>query len=98
MVPWEKLQSFINNDPFIQQVKQDLAVGNSVPKGYSLRQNILYYKDIIVLPSTRNITDMFLKQYHDSLRGGHAGDMKTYQRLAAEWFWPGMQKSVISYV
>lgn len=70
VVPWEKLQSIINNDPFIQQVKQDLAAGNAVPKGYSLRQDILYFKDRIVLPSTRNITDMFLKEYHDSLIGG----------------------------
>lgn len=28
----------------------------------------------------------------------HTGDFKTYQRLAQEWFWPGMRKRVQQYV
>lgn len=36
--------------------------------------------------------------YHSSPIGGHAGDVKIYLRIAAEWFWMGLRKDVSAYV
>lgn len=41
---------------------------------------------------------MLLQEYHDSPLGGHAGDLKTYLRLAKEWYWEGMCRQVMQYV
>lgn len=41
---------------------------------------------------------VLLQEYHDSVSGGHAGELKTYLRLAGDWFWAGMRKDVTSYV
>lgn len=42
--------------------------------------------------------DVILQQYHNSPIGGHAGDVKSYLRIAADWFWGGMRKDVMNYV
>lgn len=39
-----------------------------------------------------------LKEYHDSVIGGHAGETKTYLKIAADWFWVGMKHQVVQYV
>lgn len=39
-----------------------------------------------------------LKEYHDSPLGGHAGELKTYLRLATEWYWVGMRKDISTYI
>lgn len=36
-------------------------------------------------------------EYHDSPLGGHAGELKTYLRLAGEWYWEGIRKQVTRY-
>lgn len=41
---------------------------------------------------------VLLKEFHDSVIGGHAGEIKTYLRLAADWFWEGMRRDVGLYV
>lgn len=55
-------------------------------------------KGRLVIPSQSPLTQSMLQMYHNSLIGGHYGDFKTYQRIAAEWFWKGMRKAVTRYV
>lgn len=38
-----------------------------------------------------------LQTYHDGVAGGHSGMLKTYQRLAVDWYWFGM-KDIEAYV
>ncbi|KAL8118331.1 hypothetical protein AgCh_016023 [Apium graveolens] len=85
-------------DPFIKQLTNDLRAGREVPKGYQLEHDVLKYKGRVVLPKDSVLLNKFLQDYHDSPMGGHSGDLKTYQRLAANWYWPGMRKQVATYV
>ena len=39
-----------------------------------------------------------LAEHHDSPTGGHLGRDKTYNRLARNFYWPGMSKSVWRFV
>lgn len=40
-----------------------------------------------VIPKTSTIILVFLQEYHSWAIGGHGGDVKTYLRIAHEWFW-----------
>lgn len=51
-----------------------------------------------MLPSRCALVKLLLQEYHDGPQGGHSGDLKTYQRLASEWYLPGMRREVQRYV
>lgn len=95
---WGDFEQIIKEDPFILKLTSDLQAGVSVPKGYELDQGVLKYRGRLVIPNNRELVTSLLKEYHDSLLGGHSGSLKTYKRLAAEWFWPGMRKGITDYV
>ncbi|KAL4567338.1 hypothetical protein LXL04_022921 [Taraxacum kok-saghyz] len=88
----------IEDDVFIQQTITKLqSQVNSLP-GFEVKQGRLYYKDRLVIPQKSPYVKVLLQEYHDSVIGGHSGDLKKYQRLAREWFWIGMRKDVRIYV
>lgn len=39
-----------------------------------------------------------LEEYHDSPLSGHYGIERTYQRIAARYFWPGMRRTIADHV
>lgn len=41
---------------------------------------------------------VLLQQYHESVIGGHAGELKTYLRLSRDWFWKGMRRDIKYHV
>lgn len=41
---------------------------------------------------------VLLHEYHNSATGGHGGDVKTYLRVAQQWFWDGMREKVAEFV
>ncbi|XP_074350153.1 uncharacterized protein LOC141689695 [Apium graveolens] len=95
---WADFIPHIQQDPFIKQLHEDINRGAPVPKGYVMDQGILRYKGRLVIPAKSKLVQQLLKEYHDSTLGGHAGDFKTYQRLAEEWYWPGMRRQIQQYV
>ena len=66
--------------------------------GFSTDHDRLFYKERYVLARSSPFISVFLREYHDSPLGGHAGELKTYLRLAAEWHWEGMHRQVANYV
>ena len=96
-VQWEEFLPEIQADPFIMQLQQEIEVGNA-PKGYSIAFGLIRYKGRLVIPPKSKLVALLLHEYHDTPMGGHSGDFKTYQRLAQEWYWPGMRKCVQQYV
>jgi len=44
------------------------------------------------------MTPMVLKYFHDSVGSGHLGARKTFQKVAAHFWWPKMQAEVFGYV
>ena len=61
-------------------------------------KGILYFSGRFVLSTTSPLIALLLQEFHDTPSGGHAGIKRTLVRLAANFFWPGMQQSVISYI
>ncbi|KAL0541183.1 hypothetical protein IC582_021222 [Cucumis melo] len=58
---------------------------NSSPR-YSVRQGQLFYKGRLVLSKTSSLLPTILHTFHDSLIGGHSGQLQTYKRIAAELY------------
>lgn len=56
------------------------------------------YKGRNVVPRESTIKATLLREYHSSPVVGHNGDVKTYLRLATEWYWVGMRKDVARFV
>ncbi|KAL4012033.1 hypothetical protein IC575_029106 [Cucumis melo] len=77
-----------------EQLLKDL---DSVPR-YSIKQGRLFYKGRLVLPKTSSLLPTILHTFHDSVVGGHSGQLRTYKRIAAELYWEGMKNDIKIYV
>lgn len=58
----------------------------------------MLYKNRFAIPRNYFLVPVLLQMYHSSMVGGHSGDVKTYLRLAGEWFWGGMWRDVTQFV
>lgn len=94
----EPLKKEIENDHFLQRILIQLQQNQPPMVGFTMEGGRLLYKGRLVIPKNSSLIPSLLKEYHDSTIGGHAGEMRTYQRIAAEWFWAGMRKDVIKHV
>lgn len=82
----------------MQQLIKGIQEEEQQPHGFELVEGRLLYKGRIMVPSKSPITHVLLREYHDSPLGGHAGELKTYLRLAIEWYWVGMRKDISKYI
>ena len=97
-IDWAELQQEIEQDPTLQQLRDDLQGDEKAHTYYSLVEGKLRYKGRIVIPKFSRFIPLLLEQYHDSPVGGHSGDLKTYARMAAHWYWIGMRGDVTAHV
>lgn len=65
---------------------------------YSLLNELLYYKNRVVIDPKSSFVDLMIKEHHDLLQAGHSGVLKTLQRLKKVCYWQGMKSSVKRYV
>ena len=98
LVSWEILEDEISKDPVLQALRTDLITQQREHPGFGVVDNRIVYKGRIVIPQTSVFCEKLLYEFHDSATGGHAGELKTYLRLATEWYWMGMRKAVADYV
>lgn len=84
-------------DSHVQGLKKKLLSGE-VKEGFKIVDGRVLYKGRYVIPSKSTTIPILLREYHDSAIGEHGGDVKTYIRMAQEWFWPDMRKLVAEYV
>lgn len=82
----------------LRSIKQDLWLNKDSHPGYTLRKDVLLYKDILVLPSTSVHKDKYLRELHASLCSGYLGILKTYKRMIAIPYWQGMKGDIRKFV
>ena len=96
---------------FIQQMQADCLVDadskklvESVKQGtqsnshFSVEGETLYYRKRLYVPDYNNWRRRVIGEFHDGVKGGHSGVLRTYKRLARNFNWPGIKKSVQKYV
>lgn len=94
----QDLYAEVDNNVEIQQLVAKLAVGKEVKCGFSLTNGRLFYKQRLVIPSTSAFIPLILQESHDSVMGGHAGVLRTLQRVKLSFYWSKMRKRVQEYV
>lgn len=95
---WDILVQEVKVDPYLSKIRAAIGSGLEKTFGFHILHDRLYYKNRFVLAKSSPFIPVLLQEYHDSPFGGHGGEVKTYQRLAMEWYWDGMGKQVSEYI
>ena len=81
------------------QATQDIIGTLQQHPQYHVKENgLLYYKDRIFVPDTRDLRLQILQDFHDSPRAGHPGRRKTIQLVQRSFAWPSMKTYIHHYV
>ncbi|KAL4384307.1 hypothetical protein GQ457_15G015210 [Hibiscus cannabinus] len=94
----DDIRAASNHDPEIQELRKKIRNGNQDSSGYSEQAGLLLYHGKIVVPKEAALMSLLLREFHSSKVGGHAGIHRSYQRLAANFFWVNMRSDVRQFV
>ena len=91
------------DDPLLADIKDgyDSDPYFSAPRRPSFlvfRNDLWYLHDRICVPNVPSLRRRLLYEFHDSPIAGHPGRAKTMNAIAAQFYWPGISRSVNSYV
>lgn len=95
---WDRLRQDVLHDPVYNPIIQALEKGEKVSQPFVLIHGVLYYKDRLAIPASSEWVARFLSEYHETPTGGHSGALRTYRRIVANVYWPGMMRVVTKYV
>ncbi|KAL5779345.1 hypothetical protein ACOSQ2_010082 [Xanthoceras sorbifolium] len=65
---------------------------------YIWRNGLVCYKNRVIIPPNSYIIPQLLQEFHDSPLGGHSGVLRTFKRLAQQFYWPSIHKVIREYV
>lgn len=94
----QRIKSAQDQDNQCQHIIQEIQQGNLQYSEYTWKQNILWWKNKIVVPPILQLQQFLLQEFHSSLLGGHAGQLRTFARIALQFYWPGMRNSVKKFI
>jgi hypothetical protein len=93
---WDQLKAEAVSHPYMKKIGK-LATENP-DSPYTWRNGLLHYKNKVVIAPNSDIIQQLLREFHDSPLGGHSGVLRTYKRLAQQFYWPSMARIVKEYV
>lgn len=79
-----ELKSELAGDPFFISLRAKLEAKPHEYPDLSLRDGLILKKGRIWLSPSSKFRNILIREYHESLMGGHAGMAKTLQRLSAK--------------
>eukprot|EP00253_Pinus_taeda_P003014 PITA_03014 len=82
----------------LSQLISQLQVDPNSSKGYSWQNDILRYKDRVVISPTSTLKSRILAELHSSPIAGHSGFQKTYARTRRSFFWTVMKQDILTFV
>lgn len=74
-----------------------LADPSSMPN-FKLIDDMLIRQGKIWISPNSHFKQLLLREFHESLVGGHAGVTKTWHRLSENFFWDNMRQEVQTFV
>jgi hypothetical protein len=84
-------------DAKIQEIKQ-LIKSNKTCEFSEDEQGTLWQGKRICVPDVKEISELILREAHDSTYSIHPGCTKMYQNLKTCFCWHGMKRDVVEYV
>lgn len=67
-------------------------------KEYVMRDELLYWKDRLVVQNQASLLKKILQEYQNSPIGGHAGVTRSIARISAQFYWPKLRENVKEFV
>ena len=61
---------------------------------FKCRDGLVFYKSRVVVPKNLELRKKLLTEFHDSKQAGHSGVLRTFKRLAQQFYWPSLYKAV----
>ncbi|KAF2293986.1 hypothetical protein GH714_006085 [Hevea brasiliensis] len=93
---WDRLKSLASTDPYMIDLDKKATAKPGQP--YSWKSGLLFYKNRVVIPPTSDLPIQLLQEFHDSPIGGHSGVLRTFKRIAQQFYWPSMRTQIQNYI
>lgn len=93
-----RINTAVNADPSLSGIKVNCMHGTNTDPCYQVRQDILYWKNKIVVPPNAALVQSILQEFHSSMLGGHSGIARTKARIASQFTWPSLSRDVRLFV
>ncbi|TYK02775.1 Transposon Ty3-I Gag-Pol polyprotein [Cucumis melo var. makuwa] len=94
-VDLELIKKEVHQDPKFQKLIAELReLEDRQDSKYSLQNDVLKYKDRLVITKTSSLIPTILDTYHNSVVGGHSGFLRTYKRVSSDLDWEGMKADI----
>lgn len=91
---WDEIKIAAGKDEYMQRIT---TLATTQPAGpYSSQLRLIFFKGKVVVPQKIRETIMF--EAHNTRIGGHSGVLRMYKRIAQQFYWPSMFRSVQEYV
>ena len=98
--------SVVSSSPdFLQRIQDSLASSdllslfhkNLLPPGTTFSDKLLYYQDLIWLPTEELQLEVF-HSHHSSPVAGHFGLAKTVELISRNYYWPKLRKTIARFL
>jgi hypothetical protein len=93
---WADIRKAYAGDSYIQSLPDMTTMPQDGP--YAWRNELLYFKGRVVIPSQADLRSQLLHEMHDTKIGGHSGVLRTFKKLSQQFYWPKMYQAVQDYV
>jgi hypothetical protein len=94
----DELKQELVVDPTFQSLLQRYTDDPVHMPDYKVVDGLPLYKGRIWVSPQSRFKQLLLKEFHDSLVGGHVGVVRTLKRLCANFYWDNMRQEVQTYV
>lgn len=91
---WGEIKKAMHEDDYLKKIAQQAETQPDGP--YTAKNGLIFFKGRVVV--LRKMRDLLLFEAHNTKIGGHSGVLRTYKRLAQQFYWPSMFQSVHDYV
>ena len=85
-VIWEELKKESRESPWVQQILSQREADSKKSYEYVWKDGLLYYKGSIAIPPESSLKTRLLQEFHDAKIGGHSGVLRTWKRLAQNFY------------
>lgn len=93
---WNELRQQAKSDPYLLRV--GVTAVEKPGKPYAWKDGLLCYNNRVIIPPGSPLIAQLLHEHHDTPMGGYSGVLRTFKRLARQFYWPSMHKTVMEYV
>ncbi|XP_073151826.1 uncharacterized protein [Henckelia pumila] len=94
----EELKKAVRMDQELRDIIEKVQLGDNGSRHYSMINDCLLHRGRLVVPRSSLWVPKLLQEFHATPVGGHSGALRTYKRVANNFFWKGMRHDVNKFV